>query len=107
MNEPRFKLDLQGLIRTVITVGTILGAYYLDRQTLNDKIAQNKSDFAQMQVSFDAHCNSVKTPSISELDERFVTRREWESSKSEIRVIREDMKYLRDKVDKIYEKISK
>lgn len=107
MNEPRFKLDLQGLVRMAITVGTILGAYYLDRQTLNDKISQNKSDFAQIQAQYEAHVKNNKPFTLGELDERFVTRREWESSKSEIRVIRDDMKYLRDKVDKIYDKISK
>lgn len=107
MNEPRFKLDMQGLIRTVITVGAILGTYYLDRERINEKIAQNKNVVAQIQAQYEAHVKNNKPFTLGELDERFVTRREWESSKSEIRVIREDMKYLRDKVDKIYEKISK
>jgi hypothetical protein len=41
------------------------------------------------------------------LDERFVTRREWDNSKGEISALREEIRYLRGKIDVIYERLTK
>ena len=97
MNKPRFRIDIQGLIRTAITIGTIVAAYYIDRAQMSDKIAEVRSEF-------NAHCASAKTYSMAELQERFVLRREWERGHDDMR---SELRYLRGKVDAIYDKVAK
>lgn len=80
------KLDVQGLIRTAITIGAIVGgAYYamgwLDSHVENRDIHKTTSQLADM----------------------FVLRREWESNHS---TLKDDVRYLRNKIDAIYDKVS-
>ena len=97
MNKPRFQVDIQGLIRTAITIGTIVAAYYIDRAQMSDKISGMRSEFQ-------AHCASSKMYSMAELQERFVLRREWERGHDDMRA---ELRYLRSKVDVINDKIDK
>ena len=87
-----------------ITLGTIIGAYYIDREKTKDEIAENKSQIAMLERSFDSHSKTAKVYTLDELSDKFITRREYESTQS---ALREDMKYLRDKIDLIFEKVSK
>ncbi|MBR4597320.1 MAG: hypothetical protein IKO42_02855 [Opitutales bacterium] len=79
------KLDIQGLIRLVITLAAIVGGYYYAMGRIDAHIA-----------SADIHKSSA------ELSEMFVLRREWNYSNSRVEA---DLNYLRGKVDAIYEKI--
>lgn len=80
------KLDIQGLIRTTVTIGAIIGGYYYAMGRLDSHV-ENR----------DIH----KTP--AELSEMFVLRREWESNHT---ALREDVRYLRNRTDAIYERIT-
>lgn len=104
MNEKRFTIDLQGLVRMLITLGTIVGAYYIDRAKTKDEIAENKSQIAMLERSFDSHSKTSRVYTLDELTDKFITRREYESAQS---ALREDVKYLRDKIDLIFDKVSK
>ena len=97
MNKPRFKVDFQGIIRTAITIGTIVAAYYIDRGQMNDKISVIRSELQ-------SHCASTRTFTMEELQERFVLRREWERGHDDMR---SELRYLRGKVDAIYDKVAK
>ena len=105
--EPKFKFDFQGLIRTVITIGTIICAYYVDRATLRQGVDDNRRDLSVLSADVKNHIDAFKMQkfyTLDELNERFVPRREWESNH---KLLRDDMRYLRNKIDAIFEKVSK
>lgn len=106
-SEPKFKFDIQGLIRTGITIGTIIGAYYIDRATLRQGVDDNRRDLSVLAADMKNHVDAFKMQkfyTLDELNERFVSRREWESNH---KALRDDMQYLRNKIDAIFEKVSK
>ena len=105
--EPKFKFDFQGLIRTGITIGTIICAYYVDRSTLRQGVDDNRRDLSVLSADVKNHIDAFKMQkfyTLDELNERFVPRREWESNH---KLLRDDMRYLRNKIDAIFEKVSK
>lgn len=105
--EPKFKFDVQGLIRTGITIGTIIGAYYIDRATLRQGVEDNRRDLSVLAADVKNHIDAFKMQkfyTLDELNERFVPRREWESNH---KLLRDDMQYLRNKIDAIFDKVSK
>lgn len=106
-SEPKFKFDIQGLIRTGITIGTIIGAYYIDRATLRQGMEDNRRDLSVLAADVKNHVDAFKMQkfyTLDELNERFVPRREWESNH---KALRDDMRYLRNKIDAIFDKVSK
>lgn len=100
--EPKFKFDLQGLIRTCITIATIIGAYYIDRETTKNEISDNARDIAVLKSDIYQHIKNTKVYSIDTLTDRFVLRKEWESNH---KVLRDEMVYIRARIDAIYESI--
>lgn len=98
-------IDFQGWIRTALMIGAIVVGYYHDRSSIKDEIAHVRQEAKNTQTLLSSHCANAKTLSLSELDERFVTRREWEDRKNEISDLRENFRYMRDKIDAIYEKV--
>lgn len=85
--------------RTIISTATIVLAfsvyYHDDRESI-------KTHISQIESSMNAHHSNARN-----LDERFVTRREWDNSKGEISALREEIRYLRGKIDVIYERLTK
>lgn len=100
--EPKFKFDLQGLIRTGITIATIIGAYYVDRETTKNEISCNARDIAVLRADVAQHIKSTKVYSIDELTDKFVLRKEWESNH---KALRDEMVYIRTRIDAIYENV--
>lgn len=101
--EPKFKFDLQGLIRTMITVGVVVGGYYQIISTINEKVSDNRREISILKTDLEQHKTSIRVYTIDELTERFVTRREWESNH---KALRDDVKYIRDRLDLFLNKIS-
>lgn len=100
--EPKFKFDLQGLIRTGITIATIIGAYYVDRETTKNEISHNARDIAVLKSDIDQHIKNAKVYTIDELTDKFVLRKEWESNH---KALRDEMVYIRTRIDAIYERV--
>ena len=100
--EPKFKFDLQGLIRTGITIATIIGAYYVDRETTKNEISDNAQDIAVLKSDIAQHIKNTKVYSIDALTDRFVLRKEWESNH---KALRDEMIYIRARIDAIYERV--
>lgn len=100
--EPKFKFDLQGLVRTGITIATIIGAYYIDRETTKGEILSNARDIAVLRADISQHIKCTKVYSIDELTDKFVLRKEWESNH---KALRDEMVYIRTRIDAIYEKV--
>nr|DAH58540.1 MAG TPA: hypothetical protein [Caudoviricetes sp.] len=105
--EPKFKFDVQGLVRTAITIATIVSIYYVDRATLREGVDDNRRDLSVLAADVKNHIDAFKMQkfyTLDELNERFVPRREWESNH---KLLRDDMRYLRAKIDAIFDKVSK
>lgn len=100
--EPKFKFDLQGLIRTGVTIATIIGAYYVDRETTKNEISHNARDIAVLKADIDQHIKNAKVYTIDELTDKFVLRKEWESNH---KALRDEMVYIRTRIDAIYERV--
>ena len=100
--EPKFKFDLQGLFRTGITIGAMVLGYCQIISSINEKVADNKKEISVLRQDIEAHKRSVKVYSLDELTDRFVTRREWESNH---KALRDDMLYIRKKIDTIYDRV--
>lgn len=100
--EPKFKFDLQGLIRTGITIATIIGAYYVDRETTKNEISQNARSIEVLKSDVYHHIKSTRTYTMDELTDKFVLRKEWESNH---KALRDEMVYIRTRIDAIYEKV--
>lgn len=100
--EPKFKFDLQGLIRTGITIGAMVFGYCQIISSINDKVADNKKEISVLRQDIETHKKSIKVYTLDELTDRFVTRREWESNH---KALREDMLYIRKKIDTIYDRV--
>ncbi len=100
--EPKFKFDLQGLIRTGIVIATIIGAYYIDRDTTKGEISSNARGIAVLRADVAQHIKSTRTYTIDELTDKFVLRKEWESNH---KALRDEMVYIRTRIDAIYEKV--
>ena len=100
--EPKFKFDLQGLVRTGITIGAMVLGYCQIISSINDKVADNKKEISVLRQDIETHKRIVKIYSLEELTERFVTRREWESNN---KALRDDMLYIRKKIDTIYDRV--
>ena len=101
--EPKFKFDLQGLVRTGITIGAMVFGYCQIISSINEKVADNKKEISVLRQDIETHKRSVKVYSLDELTDRFVTRREWESNH---KALRDDMLYIRKKIDTIYERLT-
>ena len=101
--EPKFKFDLQGLIRTGITLAAIIGGYYHMIGILSERATVNEGKINVLEQKIDTHVQNTKVYSWEELNREFVSRREWESNHKSLR---DDMKYIRDKMDAIYNKLS-
>lgn len=101
--EPKFKFDLQGIIRTAITLGVVIGGYYQVISTINDKVAENRREISVLRADIEQHKRSTKVYTMDELTDRFVLRREWESNH---KLLRDEMRYIRDKMDAIYNLVS-
>ena len=100
--EPKFKFDLQGLVRTGITIGAIVFGYCQIISSINEKVADNKKEISVLRQDIETYKRSVKVYSLDELTDRFVTRREWESNN---KALRDDMLYIRKKIDTIYDRV--
>lgn len=100
--EPKFKFDLQGLIRTGITIATIIGAYYVDRETTKNEISYNARDIAVLKSDIAQHIKNTKIYTMDELTDKFVLRKEWENNH---KALRDEMVYIRTRIDAIYEKV--
>ena len=100
--EPKFKFDLQGLVRTGITIGAMVFGYCQIISSINEKVADNKKEISVLRQDIETHKRSVKVYSLDELTDRFVTRREWESNH---KALRDDMLYIRKKIDTIYDRV--
>lgn len=100
--EPKFKFDLQGLVRTGITIGAIVFGYCQIISSINEKVADNKKEISVLRQDIETRKRSVKVYSLDELTDRFVTRREWESNN---KALRDDMLYIRKKIDTIYDRV--
>jgi hypothetical protein len=100
--EPKFKFDLQGLIRTGITIGAMVFGYCQIISSINDKVADNKKEISVLRQNIETHKKSTKIYTLDELTDRFVTRREWESNH---KALRDDMLYIRKKIDTIYDRV--
>ena len=101
--EPKFKFDLQGLIRTAITLGVVMGGYDQVISTINDKVADNRREISVLRADIEQHKRNTKVYTLDELTDRFVTRREWESNH---RALRDEMLYIRKKIDAIYDRVT-
>lgn len=101
--EPKFKFDLQGLIRMAITLVAVIGGYYQVISTINEKVSENRREISVLRSDVDQHKRNVKIYTLDELTDRFVTRREWESNH---RALRDEMLYIRKKIDAIYERVT-
>ncbi len=99
MMEPKFKLDLQGLIRTASVIATVIGVYYLDRSSIMQSVEVNAREISVLKTEV----KKQKHLTLDELDDRYVSRREWDSNH---RSLKEDVQYLRNKIDAIYDKVS-
>ena len=105
--EPKFKFDFQGLGRTGITIATMVSIYYIDRASMRQGVDDNRRDISVLDAKVAAHVEFSKTQKIYtlvELNELYVPRREWESNH---KLLRDDMQYLRNKIDAIFDKVSK
>ena len=100
--EPKFKFDLQGLVRTGITIGAMVLGYCQIISSINEKVADNKKEISVLRQDVETHKRSIKVYSLDELTDRFVTRREWESNH---KALRDDMLYIRKKIDTIYDRV--
>ena len=101
--EPKFKFDLQGLIRTGITLAAIVGGYYHMIGILSERATLNEGKINVLEQKIDTHVRSTKVYSWEELNREFVSRREWESNN---KALRDDVKYIRDRLDLFLNKIS-
>lgn len=101
--EPKFKLDLQGLIRTGVMLAKIVGGYYRVITTINEKVADNRRGISVLLADIEQHKRSAKVYTLDELTDRFVTRREWESNH---KALRDEMLYIRKKIDAIYDRVT-
>lgn len=101
--NPKFKFDIQGLIRMAITIGTIVIAYCVDRDAIKSNLATH-CDISQREIatvkSDIAVLKAVRVRSTEELSEVFVTRREWESGNKDLK---SELRYIRDRLDAIYQ----
>lgn len=102
MTEPRFKFDLQGLLRTIVMIATFIGGYYHMMGVLGERATANEQKIIAMEKRLDYHIKSVKVYSWEELNKNFVTREEWTVNRNELR---DDLKYIRDRMDAIYNRV--
>ncbi len=90
----KVKLNI-GWVRTFVgviaTTAIVLTAYYFDRAYLKDEIAKNA-------IAIQVATNKPHL-TIEALEDRFVSRREYESA--QVRLCK-DIDYLRNKLDSIY-----
>ena len=101
--EPKFKFDLQGVISTAITLGVVIGGYYHMIGVLSERATVNEGKIKALEQKVDTHIVSIKVYTWEELTREFVTRKEWESNH---KLLRDEMRYIRDKMDAIYNLVS-
>jgi len=102
-NEPTFKFDIQGLIRTGIMIATMVGSCYHMLNVMSERAAANEGKIVALEQKVDTHVKSIRIYTWEELTRAFVTRDEWNSNH---KYLREDVKYIRDKLDLILNKIA-
>lgn len=101
--EPKFKFDLQGLLRTGVMLVTMIGGYYHMIGVLSERAAANENKIKALEQKVDAHVKNIKIYTWEELTRAFVTRDEWDNNQ---KYLREDIKYIRDKMDLIFNKLA-
>ena len=74
--EPKFKFDLQGLVRTGITIGAMVLGYCQIISSINEKVADNKKEISVLRQDVETH-----------------------------KALRDDMLYIRKKIDTIYDRV--
>lgn len=100
--EPKFRFDLQGLIRTAtVLVTLIVGLYTLYNAAIN-RITQNEMQIALISARVDYHERNCKTISLEDFANKYVSRDEWKSNHN---ALRDDMIYIRKKIDTIYDRV--
>lgn len=70
---------------------------------LSERSAVNEGKIKALEQKVDTHIVSIKVYTWEELTREFVTRKEWENSH---KYLREDIKYIRDKMDSIFNRLS-
>lgn len=70
---------------------------------LSERAVVNESKIKALEQRVDAHIVSIKVYTWEELTREFVTRKEWESNH---KYLREDIKYIRDKMDSIFNRLA-
>lgn len=100
--EPKFKFDIQGLLRTVVMIATFVGGGYHMMNVLSERATANELKIIALERRLDTHVREVKIYSWEDLNKAFVTRDEWKSNHT---VLREDLKYIRDRMDAIYNRV--
>lgn len=100
--EPKFKFDIQGLVRTGIMIATMVGGCYHMINIMSERAAANEGKIVALEQKVDTHIKNIKIYTWEELTKSFVTRDEWDSNN---KYLREDVKYIRDKMDLIFNKL--
>ena len=101
--EPKFKFDLQGLFRTGVMLITMVGGYYHMIGVLSERAAANENKIKALEQKVGAHVKNIKIYTWEELTRAFVTRDECDNNQKSLR---EDFKYIRDKMDLIFNKLA-
>ena len=101
--EPKFKFDLQGLIRTATVLVTFIVGLYTLYNTAMTKSTQNEMKIALIAAKLEAHERSCKAILAEDLANKYVLRDEWKSNHT---ALRDDMIYIRKKIDTIYERLT-
>lgn len=101
--EPKFKFDLQGLIRTATVLVTFIVGIYTLYNTAMTKSTQNEMKIALIAAKLDYHERNYKTISPEDLANKYVSREEWKSNHN---ALRDDMLYIRKKIDTIYDRLT-
>lgn len=86
-NEDKKKIDVQGLIRTGITIAAVIGAVYYWQGKIDSHVA-----------------NSEIHQSTTQLADTFVLRREYDSN---VAALRDDIKWVKSEMVRISNKIDR
>lgn len=101
--EPKFKFDLQGLIRTATVLVTFIVGIYTLYNTAMTKGTQNEMKIALIAAKLESHEKSCKATLAEDLANKYVSREEWKSNHN---ALRDDMLYIRKKIDTIYDRLT-
>lgn len=102
-DEPKFKFDLQGLFRTAVMLATMVGGYCHMIGVISERSTKNEGKIIALEQKVDAQIQNIKIYTWEELTRAFVSREEWNSNQ---KYLREDIKYIRDKMDAVFNKLA-